>query len=201
MPHQVSAEWSSWPWLVPARASKSRDPHANTSQVPCPKAPLPPVAIDAIEGCEQTLPSGPRRQVKDDDQDHDVRRGPSSTGHGPSAAAGTRHDPHAPAQSPRHDASGPGEANGRPGGPSTQPKALRFTRVHEPVCPVSCTFRRLPPLARSSVFFPTPRRKTTKQQEKPETTRTGPGTRAAGVGVERTQLARSDASHTARASL
>ncbi|RMJ09537.1 hypothetical protein BHE90_010321 [Fusarium euwallaceae] len=30
------------------------------------------------------------------------------------------------------------------------------------------------------------------KQEKPETTRTGPGSRAAGVGVERTQLARSD---------
>jgi hypothetical protein len=36
MPHQVHAEWLSWPWLVLTRASeRRRDPHANTSQVPC----------------------------------------------------------------------------------------------------------------------------------------------------------------------
>lgn len=48
-------------------------------------SPLPPVAIDAIEVCENPCQLDPRRKTmsSDNDKDHrDVRRGPSSTGHG-----------------------------------------------------------------------------------------------------------------------
>ncbi|RSM07738.1 hypothetical protein CEP52_005048 [Fusarium oligoseptatum] len=128
-------------------------------------SPLPPVAIDAIEGCKKPCRQDPRGKKNDNDQVHDVRRGPSSTGHGPSA--GTRRDPHAPAQSRRHDA-------------SALEKRTDLLEV-----PVRYSIRR-------RLAVGTRQGHKNSKQEKPETTRTGPGSRAAGVGVERTQLARSD---------
>ncbi|KAK2487824.1 hypothetical protein H9L39_01751 [Fusarium oxysporum f. sp. albedinis] len=70
-------------------------------------SPLPSVAIDAIEVCVNPALWTPEAKQRND-KDHDVRRGPSSTGQVlfntmTWAAPGTRRDSHAPAQNRRHD--------------------------------------------------------------------------------------------------